>query len=164
MGDKKTRSVQRLRKQLLVYPRFQLALIGVNAAIMSLAFFFVGIQTTRSFARLHTLGVEAGLPLNHAYYKFVEFQEQHLNGYLAVALILTLITGGILTLVLSHRVAGPITRLRSYFLDLTHGGSIRPISFRKGDFFSDLPGLINQSLAPRMRKKGAASTGRKKAA
>jgi hypothetical protein len=59
-------------------------------------------------------------------------------------------------LVLSNEIAGPITRLREYFTDLKNlkdEESVPELRFRKGDFFQDLPAIIEKSLNELRRKK-----------
>ena len=48
--------------------------------------------------------------------------------------------------VISHRLAGPLVRLRRFFQVIADTGQVTNLSFRKGDYLSDLPPLVNKAL------------------
>ena len=49
------------------------------------------------------------------------------------------------TLTLSNRVAGPIHNMRNVIRQLADGETgVRPLKFRKGDFWDDIPDLFNR--------------------
>lgn len=50
------------------------------------------------------------------------------------------------TLALTHRMAGPIVRLRGHLRSLADGEDVPPLKFRDGDFFSDVPPLFNEMM------------------
>ncbi len=50
------------------------------------------------------------------------------------------------TISLTHRMAGPIVRLRGHVRALTRGDDVAPLKFRDGDFFDDLPAMFNQMV------------------
>lgn len=50
------------------------------------------------------------------------------------------------TVALTHRMAGPIVRLRSHIRAIAEGEDVDPLKFRDGDFFRDLPPLFNQMI------------------
>jgi hypothetical protein len=135
------------RTRILVYPRFQLKLIAFNSFIMLLVFGFVWAQANRSFDSLRQMGTEAGLQPGHPYFEFLAFQSNHMFSYLTGAFLTGLVVSSVGFLLMSHRLAGPIVRLRGYFASIA-GGVMpeRPLSFRRGDFFSDLPEVVNSAL------------------
>jgi len=136
-----------LRKKFLIYPKFQLILMLVNALIMMFAFGFVALQAKRSFALLETMGVNARLPPTHAYFKFLAVQSSTLYSHLIWALLVAFLVSAVITLLLSHRLAGPIIRLKSYFRNIANGENpVQRLQFRKRDFFEDLPAVINEAL------------------
>lgn len=134
------------RRRYLIYPRFQLLLIMVNTLIMAGTFGFVALQTYLSFERLREMGLNVKLDPSHAYFKFVNYQESHLYGYLLVALAAGFIISLGMTLFLSHRLAGPLVRLRKHFEMMGDSGKYVPVQFRKGDFFKELPPVINRAI------------------
>jgi hypothetical protein len=50
------------------------------------------------------------------------------------------------TLILSHKLAGPIVRLKWYFQQIAKTGHAKPVHFKKSNFMQDLPPIINQAL------------------
>ncbi|MEM6468952.1 MAG: hypothetical protein AAF802_05235 [Planctomycetota bacterium] len=50
------------------------------------------------------------------------------------------------TLKLSHRFAGPITRLRGALIDLKEGRAVAPLKFRESDFWQEIAGNFNDVM------------------
>lgn len=69
-----------------------------------------------------------------------------LYSYIGLALIAGVILSEIFILIISHKLAGPLVRLRNHFEEIGKTGEPKPLSFREGDFFSDLPPVINNAL------------------
>jgi len=64
------------------------------------------------------------------------------------------IFSALVMLVVSNRLAGPIVRLRRYFGDIAiKTDNVPPLSFRKGDFFGDLPEVVNRAVQALQTKK-----------
>jgi hypothetical protein len=72
---------------------------------------------------------------------------------MGIALVVGVLATGITTLLLSHKMAGPMIRLRNYFGQISKDGDFpETLNFRNGDFFQDLPPMINQAFAALKRK------------
>lgn len=137
------------RKSLLIYPRFQLILIAGNALATVAAMFFVVLQLRRALNQLSQLGVNAHLPANHAFFKFIRFEAHELYLYIAIAAGAGLVASALFTLLVSHRLAGPIVRLKSYFATIRKappGERPEPLQFRSNDYLADLPELVNGAV------------------
>ena len=50
------------------------------------------------------------------------------------------------TVALTHRMAGPIVRLRGHIKSISEGAEVGPLKFRDGDFFTDVPDMFNQMM------------------
>ncbi len=61
------------------------------------------------------------------------------------------------TLKLSHRFAGPITRLRNALVDLKHGRAVAPLKFRDNDFWQEIASNFNDVM--RLRNPDGDETG-----
>lgn len=141
----KTKSV---RKKLFIYPGFQLKILIFNLFIMIAVASAIAFFIHRSFIDLRGQGVVAHLPPENPYFAFMGYQERLVMNYLAIGLVIASIFSSLGILILSHRLAGPIVRLRSYLI-LIESEPWRinqPLAFRKGDFFSDLPAKVNGAL------------------
>ncbi len=137
--------VNRLR--LIIYPKFQLSLLLGNVLVTSGIFFFVYMSVKEAFTSLHDDGVRIGLEAGHPYFKFVEYQSETILKGIFFYFIIGVLISTLWMLLLSNKLSGPILRLRGYFAQIAEGKKdYSPISFRKGDFFIDLPPVINKAL------------------
>lgn len=134
------------RTNLLIYPKFQLLLIGCNFGIVTLGFLAVAAGLHHFFAQLHGRGVESGLSPAHYYFIFLGNESHRLYGVVGAAYVLSILVSSLFTLYLSQKIAGPIVRLRGYFRAMEKGSSPKPLEFRKGDFFDELPKTVNEAL------------------
>jgi hypothetical protein len=140
------RPQRKFRRRMLVYPSFQLGMVALNTAVLLAAFTAVGIQAARSFGELQTQGLAADLPPDHSYFSFLQYQESHLTTYLLLGAMAGWLLSLVLTLAYSHRLAGPIVRLRNYLTHVAETGQRPPLEFREDDFFQDLPFLVNEAF------------------
>jgi hypothetical protein len=131
-----------------VYPRFQLSILGVNLGVMLGGLLGVVLLTARTYRQLHTMGVEAGLPPKHAYFEFLEFQQSLMSRNLWVGGGFLCAVSTVFLLLYTHRIAGPIVRLRAFLVDYVEHGraAVKRLQFRKGDFLEDLPPQVNKAL------------------
>lgn len=135
-----------VRFRVLIYPKFQLTLVAANAAVLILVCGIIALQSWRSMERLQELGVKAGLNPDHPYFEFLSLQARTFYSNLASGCVAAFVLSSIVIVLLSHRMAGPLIRLRRYFEDLKATGELKPLSFRHGDYFSDLPEVINDGI------------------
>jgi hypothetical protein len=137
-----------LRRKLLIYPKFQLFLMILNLLITAATFGIVLVQSHRSFNRFVELGQSIRLPAQHPYFELVGYQQGRMDSSLILAFLASMILSTATTLIVSHRLAGPLVRTKRYFEEVARSGTIRTeLRFRKGDFLSDLPEVINQALS-----------------
>lgn len=159
-----TNKGQRSIRNFLIYKEFQLRLVAtllIICASMS-AVMMVGIAVL--VHDLERIGQEALLPSNHGYFRFLSFHAKKLFFYSGMALGIASVFGSVALIVISHKVAGPLVRLKSHLVALrtAHevGVDLPTIRFREGDFFSDLPPILNETVEtltqPRLRKDDAA--------
>jgi hypothetical protein len=133
------------RTKFLIYPKFQLPLIFWNILI------FFGVTVVqlfvshKAFTNFKELGETAGFDANHPYFAFIKRYEAEFMQYALIGAGVGLVCFILANLILSHKISGPICRLKSYFSGLEKTN--RPtLSFRKNDFFSELPAAINSAL------------------
>lgn len=139
------------RTSLLIHRPFQLAVIAyanaIAAAVLIVlyragAYFFQTLERQPQIAAL-----AEGDPL-----RFFLQQQQHsllaLICGLAVFLCVLVTVGA---LILSHRVAGPLYRLRHHFDRIAAGGEPGEVRFRQRDLFPELAKSANGALA-RLRR------------
>jgi hypothetical protein len=134
------------RRKLLVYPSFQLALFFVNTVIMTCAFTGVGLLTAFSFSRMRAHGGSDGASTAQEFLRFLEFQERLVYLHLGVALGLAFLFSWVVTLMVSHKMAGPLVRLRRHFEQLAETGEAPHLDFREDDYFTEFPALVNAAV------------------
>ena len=133
------------RKRFLIYPKFQLQLVGFNIFIVTLGFAGVTWGLAHFFGQLHERGVDSGLGMDHYYFIFLDNESHQLYMLIGAAYALSILITSGFTIFLSQKIAGPIVRMQSYFTSEKLQQS-PPLEFRKGDFFEELPAAINKAL------------------
>lgn len=146
-------------KNLLIYLRFQLPLICINAAFVGIAFLSVWVTGTMAMSGLETVAAATGangeLFRRVLAYNMATF---HARTLVAAGVSLTILVG--LSLYLSHKIAGPMVTLRRFFTDIKEGKDPAPLNFRDRDFLMDLPPLINSALE-KLKERQIFETGRR---
>ncbi len=135
----------RIFKNLLIYPQFQILLVIVNCLFIFLSFSLVYYGVYSGFDSLKQAGVKAKVSAAHPFFNYLDFQETYILQYLIIALILSLILTIIFSLLLSHKVVGPLKRLKNDLEKSLRGEDVK-FEFRKGDFFKEIPLLINDLI------------------
>lgn len=147
---------KKFRKRLLINPEFQHSFMRyfVGIAIFTLAifycakvFFFHSVQTY-----LGSLGFQP----DHALFDFLNHQSHVMDFIFAGAALLESAFLAWIGLKLSHRVAGPLYRLRQEMLRTAHGGEIKPLKFRDGDYFNELADSYNEQMKEIRKRSNAA--------
>ena len=141
------------RRQYLVYPKFQLTLIVLNTLITTGLFLLMIFLVMKSHIFLETLVRQTRLPAQALFIQLMTEQLRTLIFYMLIAFVIAVLSTAVLTMLISHRMAGPITRLNGFFTQITKTGEFPPeVRFRGGDFFQELPPKINEAfLAIRKR-------------
>lgn len=137
---------QRKKKSILINPKFQWTLIGYAALVAVLILATVYAFFSYGFHEFVQFGQQAGLGEDHVYFQFIQMQESTFVKVIvtmAIAVAAILIVGG---LIVSHKIAGPLYRLRKEFLSMASKSdpSLHKIKFRDGDFFPEVPQAFNQ--------------------
>jgi hypothetical protein len=120
---------------------------------------------SRAFADLSRAAGVSGVEAEF-YQNYLAFHSHQLRLALALSFIVAAIASTLMTLVLSHRFSGPLVRMRGYFRQLTEQPGTKPLpklSFRRGDFLSDIPPLVNSALSRIQREAGDERAGRESA-
>jgi signal transduction histidine kinase len=136
------------RTRFLIFPQFQLKLLGANLAVMLVIAGIIWFQMSRSFADLNAAAGVSGVEAEF-YHRYLAFHSHQLQIALGLAFATAAAATTVLTLMLSHRFSGPLVRLRGYFRQLNEQPGVEPIpqlNFRRNDFLGDLPPLVNQAL------------------
>lgn len=136
-------SFKHRRKIYLINPRFQYSFIifASTIGLVSLCIFYFAILYF--FWSFEQRGISLGIPAKHIFFRYIDEQRHSMNVIFSIAAVLVLITTSISALILSHKVAGPIHRLKEHLKDVITQQTLRPVKFRKGDFFIELEESFN---------------------
>ena len=146
MSSKSTKV--RFRKKLLIYPEFQLAILGFNVVSLFVLFTIISYQIAQSYERLRATGLDVQLPAEHPYFKFINLQLHVVQTYMNWAFFAGALLSCAGFLFLSHHLVGPLVRLRGYFQRIAREGfDGSSIHFRKNDFFKDLAVAVNEAIS-----------------
>lgn len=141
------------KRKYLVYPKFQLTLIILNSIVTIILFVLTALLVVRSHTNLEVLVRQTRIPAQNLFSQLLTQQLHTLLVYMSIGLVLGVVTTGIATLLLSHKMAGPMIRLRNFFAQISKTGDFpESLNFRDGDFFQDLPPSINQAFNALKRK------------
>lgn len=137
---------KRKKSSILINPRFQWTLIGYAAVLTLVILVSMFGLFSLGFHEFLVIGQQAGLPSDHVYFQFIQMQEAtFVRVFAALALVVgsILIVGG---LVVSHKIAGPIYRMKKEFTEMVNQDPVqlKKINFRKGDFFPELADSYNE--------------------
>jgi hypothetical protein len=141
------------RRKFIIYPQFQYAILAANIILLFCTFMFIFIITQNNFNYLYGLGTDLRLTSDHIYFRFLDHHAGTLFRALGLSAVITMIFSTFVTIMLSHRLAGPVVRLREHLKRYAQTGEYHPLSFRKNDFFSDLPEVVNKALETHEEKK-----------
>lgn len=134
----------------LINPDFQWRFMGyvILTVVFSISIMF--ISNYLFFESFIAKGEALGLPENHAFFVLIKEQRETMTTiFLFVSVFISFVIG-MWGLFFSHRIAGPLYRLRRYFTDATETADseqkLDPIFFRQNDFFLEVPDSINEYL------------------
>ncbi|MBT3984116.1 MAG: methyl-accepting chemotaxis protein [Bacteriovoracaceae bacterium] len=134
------------RKVLLINPRFQLIflLYILVCAVLIIGIFSIG--NLLFFKGFMDTGMSLGLAKEPSFFEFVSAQRQSMNTFLLSLSLMVTAVMGIIGLYISHRVAGPLYRLKIHMDQISEGGERTGVKFRKGDFFTELASSFNKMI------------------
>jgi hypothetical protein len=136
----------KIRLKYFVYPQFQTALLLANVIINLCLFTFLSFKVQLFFESLIQNGKSAGFSDGHIYYEFINSQRNHLKIEFLIALVISLIFTSVFTLWLSHKLAGPLVRLKDILKLTAESGVYKSFTFRDKDYFRDIPEYLNLAI------------------
>jgi hypothetical protein len=133
-------TASRSLKNLLIEPNFQLKLIGYFIFVFALTTISLYSTTFLFFWKLKQKAMNVGIPDGHIFYRYLANQKSDLDGlFIGLAILNFLVLIGIGFLI-SHRVAGPINKLKNYLKNMAKDSE--DFKLRENDFFHDLQPIV----------------------
>jgi hypothetical protein len=134
------------RKSFLIHPRFQMTFLGFMFLVFLTTIFEVYLAHLYFFRKFYQLGHSMQLDPNHVFFKFIQQEQTSMNWVFICLSAMMLVSLLICGLIFSHKIAGPLHRLKTHLQNTVQSGQTKTFHFRKGDFFQDLAEAYNQYL------------------
>lgn len=131
------------RKRLLINPGFQFRFMGWMSALALGVIAVMHLAHQWFFFQLREQARMAGLQADHVFYRFIESRQTELDAITVLSFVAVVVVVSVVGLVLSHKIAGPMYRLRVHLEEFASTRTPRPLNFREGDFFSEIPDAYN---------------------
>lgn len=131
-------------KYLLINPKFQLSIIAYFTVAAGIAITALYISVSLTFKRFVDYGHKLGLPKDDIYHQFIQWQHENFTlvfAIIGVFLLFSFVIGG---LILSHKIAGPMYRFKTFLIEEKENQGLKELKFRDGDYFSEIPELFNE--------------------
>jgi hypothetical protein len=134
---------QRKLRNYLIEPEFQLRLISYFAGLF--AFTTISLYSTVFifFWRLRQKALNVGIPEGHIFFQFVGNEKRDLDLTFALLALVNLIVLVGVGVVVSHRIAGPLHKLKNYLTQVISSEG-PDFKLRKNDFLRDLEPVVNK--------------------
>lgn len=142
------------KRKYFIHRKFQLSVLLYAACLVLLTIGTIYVAHLYHYSTLISRGHALGLGEGHIYYKLIREQKEMMSETLAYASLIMTALIGAFSVLISHKVAGPIHRLVKY---LEAGatpsqGAPEPLKFRSGDYFLEIPQALNKFISESRRR------------
>jgi len=134
------------RKVLLIDPKFQLRFLSFTMGILIIVMVTLYISISIFFANFRNLALDLGIEARNPLFYFLHTQQSKMNLLLGILFLVLTLIFLIWGLFVSHRIAGPIYRLKKELIHYLETGKQKKIFLREKDYFSDLADLISKVI------------------
>jgi sensor histidine kinase YesM len=141
-----TQDWKKYRKKLLINPKFQYSFMRYIVGIAGGTLIVFYVAKMFFFYRVRAYMQSLGFPADHVLYEFLTHQSHTMDVIFAVAAAVECAFLTWMGLKLSHRVAGPLHRLKQEMLRTAQGGEVTRLKFRDGDYFEELADAYNEQM------------------
>jgi hypothetical protein len=133
-------STPRQLKNILINPKFQFKLMSYFVGLFFLTTICLYSTTFLFFWKLKQKALDVGIPDGHVFYRFLINQKNDLdNLFIGLAILNFFLLLGV-GFLLSHRIAGPIFKLKNQLSKIETDSS--DFKLRESDFFQELEPLV----------------------
>jgi hypothetical protein len=135
------------RGRYLINPAFQIKFIVYNLAVVIISLSVVYFANSYFFYKIRLYGDKFNLPNDHIFFSLLKDQNSIMNEIFAVSVAVIIVLYFLFGVLLGHRIAGPMFKLKQFFEQLNAGDPKETeIHFRKNDFFNEVTAPINEYL------------------
>ncbi len=131
--------------QILINKEFQMKFIVINGILITVMSLIYGISIKFFFNKFIALGKSAGLPADHVFFDFISKQSSEILLFFLLTYLIVLMIFLYASLKMSHKVAGPMYRLRLHLDEISQAnGKLKEIKFRENDYFLEIQESFNR--------------------
>lgn len=134
------------RSIILIDRPFQLGVLTYFFIIAAFQAMIIAVASYFAFSGFKTEFAQMGVHQGHEFFKFLEYQESTMMLVIVIACLIQFSFVFVMGIFITHRIAGPIYRLKKYLSEMKPGQDIRPLGFRENDYFQEVPPLLNEFL------------------
>ena len=122
-------------------PGFQIRFLAyfVGLFVISSLCFYSAIYLF--FYNLKEKALAIGVPKGHVFFLYIDNQQYDLNQFLIYLVIINFLLLIIVGMVISHRVAGPLYKLKKFLSNMTSDSD--DFKLRNNDYFRELEPVVN---------------------
>jgi hypothetical protein len=131
------------RSLFLINPAFQYRFMAWVGGLGVSVVMLMHLSHSWFFYQLRKQAVQAGVPPDHAFFRFISERQDEMTWIALACFFGILVISTAFGLVLSHRIAGPMYRLKRHFETVAKTGVHAPLKFRDDDFFLEIPEAYN---------------------
>lgn len=142
-------------KNFLILPKFQSKLIAASVIPILFTFGVIFFQFKNSFAKLERHMDILGLSHNPQVVNAVQAQEILMSRYFLIGSAIGIILSLIFLIFVSHKLAGPVYRLKKELKQGRQSGKMQKLVFRDGDYLKDLEDDLNYFMVHEEEEKKA---------
>ena len=142
-----------MRINLLIGPRLQLRFLIVAMfcnLVVSAGFLFASYRFIDLFKQKATA---VGIPSSHFFFSFMNDQASLLYTLVGIGCFFSVVIVSVCMLYLTHKIAGPVYRIKSDLEAMLATGELKPIQLRDRDELQEVVTLLNAILA-KFKKAG----------
>ena len=132
------------RRQYLVNRKFQFSFIFYMLLLTTLMILILFASNIVFLNSCFDIGVRIGLPRNHMYFELIDSQRGTMRNIFLIGSFATFLCMTIFGVIFSHRIAGPLLRLKNYVEAMIAGKVDHELEFRKDDYFSELADVVSE--------------------
>ena len=137
------------KRSFWINPGFQSQMLGLMISICAFTLTLFYFADFYFFWKLEHHAASIGLKPGHVFFEFIEEQRHAKLWFFALAALADVSLIFWVGLRFSHRIAGPVYRLKMSLLELAdrkNPASVKKITFREDDFFPELADAYNEAI------------------
>lgn len=149
------------RRKFLINEHLQVHFIGFSTVLSLCASVTFYLASEYFFVRYYGFAIDVGMRPSDPFFRVLSNMEMLLTYIFAVTSVIVVLVGVAGGLLFSHRVAGPMYRLKKHCEAVARGESLGDVTFRKGDYFMEVAEAYNAQMAvlrERLKAQGGGTT------